>query len=113
MKKNIGDISNNFAQIKSFARIISNGASYIKTGKTFELEQSLDVLLRQAVNLSEIRQEEVTYEGKRYLAYGTVGKILDKVAFVGLFPLDKIESVINDVLLKLVIFALLYYSFPE
>ena len=64
-------------------------------------------MLRQAVNLSEIRQEEVTYEGKRYLAYGTVGKILDKVAFVGLFPLDKIESVINDVLLKLVIFALL------
>ena len=107
LKKNISDISNNFAQIKCFARIISNGASYIKTGKTFELEQSLDVLLRQAINLSEIRQEEVTYEGKRYLAYGTVGKILDKVAFVGLFPLDKIESVINDVLLRLVIFALL------
>ena len=42
----------------------------------------------------------------RYLLSG-VGKILDKVAFVGLFPLDKIESVINDVLLKLVIFALL------
>jgi HAMP domain-containing protein len=107
LKNNIADLNHNYAQIQCFARIFTNGICFSSKGKTLKTEMTIDNLLRQTANLSEVRQNEITFENEKYVAFGILGKALDKVALVGLYPLEKINAILRKTLYKLIGFAIL------
>lgn len=107
LKNNIEDLNHNFAQIQCFAKIFTNGINFSTEGKSLQNQPIIDNLLRQTTNLSEIRQNEVVFNNKKYVAFGILGKALDKVALLGLYPVEKINLVLRKTFYKLFGFAIL------
>ncbi len=104
VKKYIAGLNQNADGIKFQAIIETNGMTYPEANK---VSSDLFSLFRQTFNLQSLRVDEVMIDGVPYAAFGTVGKKLDRVATIGLFPLETINHKISSIQLRLVIFALL------
>jgi len=105
--KYINDLEVNFGSIKCFAQLQKNGMTYPVASK---INYSVGNLFRQVFNLKLAKNNDLEYEGKHYAAFGTVGKLLTKTAIIGLYPLEKINSSIRGLRIRLIIFALLSLS---
>ncbi|MBU1105564.1 MAG: SpoIIE family protein phosphatase [Candidatus Riflebacteria bacterium] len=107
LKMKIEDLNTNSGQIKCFAIVESNGVAF-PTGQVADRE--VLNLFRQTFNLKIAKNDLLKIDGKDYAAFGTIGRKLDKVALVGLYPLEKIDSQIGGLQSRLIIFALLSLS---
>ncbi len=80
-----------------------------KYGNIFPIEHkaTADLLgrFRQIINLNSIGFEEIIIDNKPYAAFGSVGMELDKIALLGYYPLDIINSKINSIRYKLISFV--------
>lgn len=104
VKRNLNSLNQNSNNIRFQAIIESNGMTYPESSR---LPASMFSLFRQTFNLRTLRLDEVTIDGVPYAAFGTVGKELDRVATVGLYPLETINQRIDSIRFRLIIFALL------
>lgn len=79
-------------------------------GKLFpsntQLENDLLNKFSQILNLNSIGFEVLNYKGKNYTAFGTLGRKLNQIAILGLYPLEMINKKTNQILLRLLIFIL-------
>lgn len=105
--QNFKNLDTNFGQFKFFAMIENNGMTYPLNESP---QREIFDLFRQTFNFKTAFTDSIKIAGKRYAAYGTMGKQLDKVAIVGLIPLDQIESKISSLEARLIIFAVLSLS---
>jgi hypothetical protein len=104
VKKNLDSLNQNSARIRFQAIIDENGMTYPDKEA---VSPDMASLFRQTFNLRTLHVDEITIDGTPYAAYGTVGRDLDRVAMVGLFPLKTINEKINDIRFRLIIFAFL------
>lgn len=69
-------------------------------------DSSLFSRFRQILNLTSVNYDEITYNNKKYAAYGSVGKQLNKMAFLGFYPLNIINQKTNDLWIKIILFII-------
>ena len=102
VKNNIKKLNENNQNIKCIA--FSE-----KYGNIFpdEYKATTDLLgrFRQIINLNSIGFEEMNINNKSYVAFGSVGMELDKIAMLGYYPLDIINAKINSIRYKLIAFV--------
>ncbi len=89
--------------IKLFAMVETNGVSYPE----FNTGTEINNLFRQVFNLKVVKSDAVPIGDKHFVAYGSVGKMMNKVAMIGIFPGQIVENHIATIKLRLVIFAML------
>lgn len=107
ISQSFAELGSNFGQFKFYAIIESNGMTYpVKE----QIDREVFNLFRQTFSLKAVFADDVEVSGEHYAAFGTIGKQLDKVAMVGLIPLENIDSQINEIRLRLIVFALLSLS---
>ncbi len=104
VKKNIATLNRNSGNILFQGIIETNGMTYPGDEK---ISRDMFSLFRQTFSLRTLHVDEVIINGTPYAAYGTVGRELDRVAMVGLFPLETINRQISNIKLRLIIFAFL------
>ena len=107
LKKRIDDLNANFGQIRCFGIVENNGVTY---PEDHQPAREVLNLFRQAFSLKVVRNDSLRLAGKDYAALGTIGRQLDKIAIVGLFPLDGINQQVNTLRTRLLIFGLLSLS---
>lgn|GEM_PF-712323 len=107
IRQNLNELNSNFGQFKFYAIIETNGTTYPEHTK---IDREIFNLFRQTFNFKTTSSEEIEISGKKYAAFGTIGKELGKAAIVGLIPLEKITASVNEIKTRLIIFALLSLS---
>jgi len=107
VSKSIGSLNQNADDISFHGIVETNGVTY-PSGK--DVGKEIFDLFRQTFNLRTLYVAEITVDGRQYAAYGTIGRELDRVAMVGLYPLDRINRQIGSLQWRLIIFALLSLS---
>ncbi len=107
VKKHIASLNQNSGNIKFQAIVEANGMTY--PGEE-SLSPDIFSLFRQTFSLRTLYVDEVNVDGTAYAAFGTVGKQLDSIAMVGLFPLETINRQISSIKFRLIIFALISLS---
>lgn len=107
ISESFAQLSSNYGQFKFYAIIESNGMTYpVKE----EIDREIFNLFRQTFNLKSAFSDDIEIAGKHYAAFGTIGKLLNKVAMVGLIPLENINSNLNQIRMRLIVFAFLSLS---
>ncbi|MFZ5952524.1 MAG: SpoIIE family protein phosphatase [Candidatus Rifleibacteriota bacterium] len=89
--------------IKLFAMVETNGVTYPESNTGLEI----DTLFRQVFNLKVVRSDAVRIGDDHFVAYGSVGKMMNKVAMIGIFPGRIVDDHITSIKFRLVIFAML------
>ncbi|MEW6708710.1 MAG: SpoIIE family protein phosphatase [Candidatus Riflebacteria bacterium] len=89
--------------IKLFAMVETNGVSYPESNTGI----GINTLFRQVFNLKVVRSDAVRIGDEHFVAYGSVGKMMNKVAMIGIFPGRIVDDHITTIKLRLVIFAML------
>lgn len=104
IRRNLASLNKNSADIQFKALIETNGMSY---PTDHELSQDMLGLFRQTFNLRTLRVDEVEVDKTPCAAFGTVGRRLDRVGVIGFVPLDKINTKINRIRFRLLLFGFL------
>lgn len=104
VRQRIDELNENANKIRCFAIVENNGVTY---PENHQPEQEILNLFRQAFSLKMVRDDNLTLAGNDYAAFGTIGRQLDRIAFVGLFPLAGINRQIDKLRTRLIIFAML------
>lgn len=107
VSKSIDSLNQNTDEISFYGIVEANGVTYPSAKN---LSREIFGLFRQTFSLRTLYVNEVVIDGRQYAAYGTIGRELDQVAMVGLYPLDRINSQIGSLQWRLIIFALLSLS---
>lgn len=107
VSKSIENLNQNTDDISFYGIIEANGVTYPSTK---DLSKEIFGLFRQTFGLRTLYVDEVLIDGRQYAAYGTIGRELNQVAMVGLYPLDRINKQIGSLQWRLIIFALLSLS---
>ena len=96
-------LNTNTQNIKCFAFSESNGTIFPED----KLEnKELITRFGQILNLNSLSFEEVIIDNRAYAGFGSVGVELDKIAVIGLYPVDLINAKINNIRIKLIWFAI-------
>lgn len=103
LKKSMADYNDNSNQIKVYAMVETNGITYPSSGVSPEIQK----LFRQVFSLKVLRGASARVNNEDFTAFGSVGKIMNKIALIGIYPLEKIETHIAGIKFRLVIFAFL------
>ena len=101
LKNYLNNLNNNTRNIKCFAYSHKYG-KYFPDNNISNNELSNN--FEQILNLKSMNFDKITYKGKNYAAFGFVGKELDQIALMGLFPLDIINDKINKNWFYLIVF---------
>ncbi len=107
VNKSIDSLNQNTDDIRFYGIIEANGVTYPPTK---DLSKEIFGLFRQTFSLRTLYVDEIRVDGRQFAAYGTIGRELDRVAMVGLYPLDRINRQIGSLQWRLIIFALLSLS---
>ncbi len=107
IRKKIADLNTNAGNIKCYAIVENNGVTYPESQYP---DREIFNLFRQAFGLQMVRSDNLRLAGVEYSAFATIGRQLNKIALVGLFPLSDINRQIDSLRLRLVVFALLSLS---
>lgn len=99
----LASFNQNSEKIKFFAMIETNGINYPQGNIKPEIEK----LFRQVFNLKVVRRDSVNIDGQNFVAFGSVGKQMNRTALIGIFPVSEIENHVVGLQLKLVAFACL------
>lgn len=101
VKKHIKSLNNNVRGLKCI--VFSD-----KYGNIFpeDIKPERELLSRfsQIINLTSLSFEKVVYKGENYAAFGMIGRELNKIALLGLFPLKIINERINKNKRQLAVF---------
>lgn len=104
VNKNIEKLNENNKNIRFVAFSENNGKILPENNReTAELVNRF----RQILNLKLVKLDETFIDGKSYVAFGSVGMKLDKIALIGLYPSSIINSNIDKIRYKLIGFALI------
>ena len=106
LKKFLEDFNQNKQGIKFYAMVENNGLTYPLN----EVPDAIGNLFRKTFNLKVFRTDMIEVNDKKFTAYASVGKLMNRIAFVGLYPLDSINSHIQALTFQLIIFAFLSLS---
>lgn len=104
VKKTIEDLNNNAGNIRCFAIVDNNGVTYPEDKQP---DREIFNLFRQAFGLQMIRSDKIQMAGIEYAAFATIGRQLNHIAIVGLYPLATINQQIDTLRMRLIVFALL------
>ncbi|PKL48245.1 MAG: hypothetical protein CVV42_10215 [Candidatus Riflebacteria bacterium HGW-Riflebacteria-2] len=104
VKKKIEDLNNNAGNIKCFAIVENSGVTYPE--KHYP-DQEIFNLFRQAFGLQMVRSDNLRIGDNEYAAFATIGRQLNQIAIVGLYPLNSINQQIDTLRARLIVFALL------
>ncbi len=104
VKKRIEDLNNNAGNIQCFAIVSSNGVTYPENRQH---DREIFNLYRQAFGLQMVKSDNLRLGGEEYAAFATIGRQLNQIAIVGLYPLASINRQIAALRLRLILFALL------
>jgi serine phosphatase RsbU (regulator of sigma subunit) len=97
------DFNKNDQKVQFFAMIETNGITFPKNEKRTEIHK----LFRQTFNFKTIRADRVTIDNEIYAAYGSVGRYMNKVALLGVSPMQLISDYVDRIRLRLVMFIFL------
>ena len=92
IKENIEKYNKNSRKIKCLAFSEKYGKIF---PEIINSEKELLSHFRQVLNLTSLSFDKITYNGKDYVGFGSVGKELDHFSIIGLFPLDVINNKIT------------------
>lgn len=104
LKKRIADLDSNSGKIKCFAIVENNGVTYPENQYP---DREVFNLFRQAFGLQMVKSDYLQLDGIDYAAFATIGRQLNKIAIVGLFPLTAINKQIDSLRTRLIVFGLL------
>ncbi len=97
----------NFGNFKFYAIVEANGVTLPEKS---EISRDIFNLFRQTFSLKTAFSDEIEADGNRYAAFGAIGKQLDRLAIVGLIPLDDINEKLNTIKFRILFFAILSLS---
>lgn len=106
LKKYLEDFNQNKQGIRFYAMVENNGLTYPEN----KVPDTIENLFRKTFNLKVFRTDMIEVNDKDFTAYASVGKLMNKIAFVGTYPLDSINGHIRALTFQLVIFAFLSLS---
>ena len=104
VKRKIDSLNSNADKIKCYAIIENNGLTYPESDSP---DREIFNLFRQAFGLQMVRSDSLRLAGSDYAAFATIGRQLNNVAMVGLFPLQDINRQVDALRTRLIAFALL------
>jgi serine phosphatase RsbU (regulator of sigma subunit) len=103
LQEHLASFNQNDMGIKFYAMIETNGITYPNE----KIPSAIEKLFRRVFNLKVVRDDAVEIDDKNFVAYGSVGKEMNRVALVGIFPFSSINDHILGLRLRLIIFACL------
>ncbi|MGM0601602.1 MAG: PP2C family protein-serine/threonine phosphatase, partial [Candidatus Rifleibacteriota bacterium] len=106
IKKYLDDFNQNKQGIRFYAMVENNGLTF----PLDDVPDAIENLFRKTFNLKVFRTDMIEVNDKNFTAYASVGKLMNKIAFVGIYPLDSINSHIEVLTFQLIIFAFLSLS---
>jgi len=107
IRQSLEKLNKNSSNYRFYAIIESNGMTYPLHEK---IDTSIFNIFRQTFSLKTTFSDELSIGSEKFAAFGTIGRELNKVAIVGLIPLDTINNSIRDIQNKLILFAVLSLS---
>jgi len=103
LQEHLAGFNQNDLGIKFFAMIETNGITY----PSDKIPSAIEKLFRRVFNLKVVRDDAISIDDRNFVAYGSVGKQMNRVALVGVFPFSSINDHISGLRMRLIIFACL------
>jgi serine phosphatase RsbU (regulator of sigma subunit) len=103
LKDFLSDFNDNEQQIKFYAMVETNGITHPDK----KVPAPVEKLFRQIFNLKLVRTDSLLLDGEPYTAYGSVGRHMNRVALVGVYPMHIIAAHLQNIRLRLILFAFL------
>lgn len=104
IRQSLERLNQNSSNYRFYAIVESNGMTYPVNEK---IDTGIFNLFRQTFSLKTTFTDEISIDGQNFAAFGTIGRELNRIAIVGLIPLNVINDRINDIQTRLILFAIL------
>lgn len=103
LKNELQRFNQNHENIRIFAMVETTGLNYPET----KAPGSVEKFFQQVFNLKIVKTDSLDIDSHDYVAFGSVGKLMNRVALVGVLPKISIDGYVRGLQLRLGLFAVL------